>query len=144
MNETAQKFVVDGIVEPTPDGPRLLGSRCNGCGTLYFPQKPSCPNPACTTKAPAPAYLPDCGTLYSYTIQRYQPPPLFRMDYWAPYILGLVDLGEGLRVMGMLTGIAESDVRIGMPLRLVTEPLFRDDFGNQVHTYKFAPSGAAA
>ena len=143
MGEAAERFVVEGLVEQTSAGPRLIGSRCRGCGTFYFPQKASCPNPACTDKAPVAALLPDQGTLYSYTLQRYQPPPLFRMDGWEPYLLGLVDLGEGLQVMGMLTGVKEQEVRIGMTLQLVTEPLYCDDDGTAVLTYKFTPAGTA-
>ena len=132
-------MVVDGLVETGPDGARLIGSRCTGCDTLYFPQTVSCPNPACDAKSVEPEHLPREGVLYSYTIQRYQPPPLFRIDNWEPYILGLVDLGEGVRVMGMLTGIAEEDVQIGMALQVVTETLFADAERGEVATYKFAP-----
>jgi uncharacterized OB-fold protein len=88
--------------------------------------------------------LPGEGVLYSYTIQRYQPPPLFRMDDWQPYILGLVDMGEGVRVMGMLADVAEADVRIGMALRVIVEHLYTDGDGASVGTYKFAPLQEAA
>jgi len=144
MSHMAPEFVVDGLVEITPDGPRLIGTRCAGCNTLYFPQKDSCSNPACDAKAPVLAHLPALGTLYSYTIQRYQPPALFRIDNWEPYIIGLVELDEGVRVMAMLTGISEDQLRIGMDLRLVTEELFADDARGSVLTYKFTPSGAGA
>ena len=83
--------------------------------------------------------MPNGGKLLSYTIQRYQPPPLFRMDDWAPYPIGLIDLGAGVQVMGMLTDVAHEDIRIGMPLTLVIELLFTDAVRGSVSTYKFAP-----
>ena len=86
------------------------------------------------------AALPACGTLYSYTVQRYRPPPLFRMDDWQPYALGLVDLGEGLHVLGMMTGLAFDDIRIGMPVCLVVETLYVDAARGHVSTYMFAPA----
>ncbi|MEZ5689196.1 MAG: OB-fold domain-containing protein [Caenibius sp.] len=141
MTGAELSFVVDGLVEEGADGTHLLGSRCNGCNTLYFPQMASCPNPACQTKVLRPETLPREGTLYSYTIQRYQPPALFRMRNWKPYVLGLVDMGEGVRVMGMLAGVEEDELEIGMSLQVVTEPLFDDPERGAVATYKFAPVG---
>jgi uncharacterized OB-fold protein len=131
--------VVAGLFEPGEGGVRLIGSRCAGCDTLYFPVAVSCRNPACHDKRLAPAHLPDRGTLLSYTVQHYQPPPLFRIDDWAPYAIGLVALGEGVEVMGMLTGFALDRIAIGMPVRLTTETLFTDAERGPVATYKFAP-----
>ena len=131
--------VAEGLFVLDNGTPSLIGSRCRGCGTVYFPQALSCRNPHCRTKLLERALLPNTGTLFSYTIQRYQPPPLFRMDDWAPYSIGLVDLGDGVQVMGMLTGMAHEDIRIGMALRLVIEPLFTDAVRGSVTTYKFAP-----
>lgn len=155
MDDAQVRMVAEGLVENGQDGPRLIGSRCAGCATLYFPQMANCPNPDCHDKRLEKSSLPARGALYSYTIQRYRPPPLFRMDDWEPYILGLVELdlsggddpangGRGLRVMGMLSGIAEDRVEIGMPLRLIVEPLYRDDEQNAVCTYKFAAVDAPA
>ncbi len=137
-----QRPVADGLFEVMDGGAKLIGSHCVSCGTLYFPQSLSCRNPQCRDKKIERALLPDRGTLYSYTVQRYQPPALFRVDNWAPYALGLVDLGEGLQVMGMLTDIALDAIEIGMAVRLVVEPLFVDAGRVEVCTYKFAPDGA--
>jgi uncharacterized protein len=138
--------VAEGLFEQRPGGPRLIGSRCAGCDTLYFPAAQSCRNPACAEKRIEPALLPAAGTLLSFTIQRYQPPPLFRIDNWQPYAIGLVDIGAGVEVMGMLTGLPLDAIRIGMPLQLVVEPLYADPGRGTVATYKFAPApdGGAA
>ena len=64
------------------------------------------------------------------------------MDDWAPYAIGLVDLGEGVEVMGMLTGIALDAIEIGTPVRLVVEPLYQDAARGHVFTYKFTPDNA--
>ncbi|MGQ0624684.1 MAG: Zn-ribbon domain-containing OB-fold protein [Sporichthyaceae bacterium] len=127
-------------------GPALVGSRCAGCDSYYFPKALSCRNPACEDKRVSDALMGRQGVLYSFTIQGYQPPPLFRMDPWEPYALALIELPEGIRVLGMLTGVDLADVQIGMPLRLVVEPLHRDESGREVLTYKYAPllEGSAA
>jgi uncharacterized protein len=135
----AQRAVAEGLFEGMGSEARLLGSRCLGCGASYFPRSAGCRNPACRDRRIAPVALSRVGTLYSYTVQSYQPPGLFRMDDWAPYPLGLIELPEGLRVMAMLTGCEVSELRIGMPVEMTTETLYRDESGCEVHTYKFRP-----
>lgn len=120
--------------------PALLGSRCEGCATHYFPRTASCRNPACKSPALVEVRLSPKGKLYSYTVQRYRPPAPFAMEPWAPYALGLVELPEGVRVLSMLTGVGLDDIRINMPVELVTEALYQDENGQPVLTYKFAPS----
>lgn len=140
MTQTAASVpVVEGLFEIAGGEAHLAGSKCQSCGAMYFPCAISCRNPECREKQVAPCLLPNTGTLYSYTIQHYQPPSLFRIDNWSPYALGVVDLGEGLQVMGMLTGMALEAIEIGMPLHLVVEPLYRDAERGDVLTYKFSP-----
>jgi len=138
--------VVAGLFTDCNDGPHLSGTRCASCDALYFPEVLSCRNPACLPKNVEPVLLPSRGKLISYTVQRYKPPPLFRVDGWAPYAIGLVDLGKGLEVMGMLTGFTLEEIEIGTDVHLVIETLFTDENGKNVVTYKFAPGleGAAS
>lgn len=131
--------VAEGLFEILDGEPRLIGARCQHCRSAYFPQTDFCRNPECDTTEVERCLLPARGTLHSFTIQRYRPPPLFRVDDWSPYAIGVVDLGEGLQVMSMLSEVAHDEVRIGMRLRLVLEPLFADAERGPVLTYKFAP-----
>jgi uncharacterized OB-fold protein len=142
VNEGAA--IADGLFTIEDGVPHLIGSQCAGCSTRYFPQAAGCRNPHCDDKRIASALLPSTGTLVSYTVQRYQPPPLFRMDNWSPYAIGLVDLGEGVEVMGMLTQVDPAAIQIGMPVRLVLEALFEDPERGPILTYKFAPAEEAA
>ncbi|MES2492456.1 MAG: Zn-ribbon domain-containing OB-fold protein [Pseudomonadota bacterium] len=142
MHEYA--MAVDGLVVMTDGAPHLLGSRCGGCGVPSFPPRQLCPNPACAQSDMQEIPLPRTGVLYSHTMQRYQPPPPFRMDNWQPYTLALVDLGEGLRVMGMMTDLPEDEITIGMPVQLVLGRLFDDADRGEVYTYKFAPLATGA
>ena len=134
--------VAEGLFECSDDGGTLLATRCASCGTLYFPRRATCRNPACRDKDVRDATLPPCGTLYSYTIQRYRPPALFRMDDWQPFAIGVVDLGEGVQVMGMLDRVALDAITIGMPLRVTARALYSDEHGQPVHTYAFVPEGS--
>lgn len=130
--------VAQDLFRVSTDGAALVGTRCTGCGTHYFPKSLSCRNPRCDVKVVEEVLLGRTGRLHSYTVQSYQPPALFRMSPWQPYAIGLVELPEGLRVLGMLTGCELDELRIDMPLRLVVEPLYRDDAGVEVLTYKYA------
>ncbi|MCT2559584.1 Zn-ribbon domain-containing OB-fold protein [Tsuneonella sp. YG55] len=136
--------VVAGLFEEGPGGLRLLATRCTSCDTLYFPRRPTCRNPACETKAVEDAQLPRDGTIHSFTIQRYQPPAMFRIDDWKPYAIGVVDLGAGVQVMGILEGVAFDELAIGMPVRVTGRTLYRDPEGLDVRTFAFVPGGSEA
>jgi uncharacterized OB-fold protein len=135
-----QRPVAEGLFQFGDAPPSLLGTRCKGCATLYFPRSLGCRNPRCPQKQIEDASFGQAGTLYSHTVQAYRPPPLFQMDNWAPYPIGLIDLPEGLRVLAMITGCAPSELRIGMPMTLCTRVLFVDTRGCEVLTYAYRPS----
>lgn len=135
--------VVEGLFDTQHGAPALAGARCTRCGAHYFPRRTRCSNPDCEGHATEPARLSGRGTLYSYSVQAYRPPPLFAMEPWAPYAIGLIDLPEGVRVMGMLTGSTLEELRIGAEMELRLEPLRHDAEGRAVLTYKFAPVAGA-
>jgi len=129
----------------TQDGEvRLIGTHCRSCNTSYFPQALSCRNPLCRDKHIEETLLGPHGTLYSYTRQTYQPPALFRMDHWEPYVIGLIELPQGIRVMGMLTACEPDTLRIGMAVELTAQALYHDEEGREVLTYKFKPVHTSA
>ena len=113
--------VVEGLFESTDSGVYLIGTRCRSCGALYFPVTLSCRNPDCKEKVVETMRLPRTGVIYSYTLQHYRPPPLFRMEPWAPYALASIEFEGGLRVMGMVTGAPPDALVIGMPVEVVLE-----------------------
>lgn len=140
MQTIKQVPVADDLFQWSGGGVALIGTRCSGCGTHYFPKCLSCRNPLCEKKTVEEALIGRQGRLCSYTVQTYRPPALFRMEPWAPYAIGLVELPEGLRVMGMLTGCDLDDIKIDTPMKLTVEALYTDEFGRDVLTYKYAPS----
>jgi uncharacterized OB-fold protein len=75
------------------------------------------------------------GTLYTYTVVR-QSTPAFEV----PYVLGYVDLPEGVRVMAQIAGCEPEEVQIGMPVVLSLEPFGDDEDGRQVIAYRFRPA----
>lgn len=123
-----------GVLELDQDGKgRLIGSRCPSCGAHFFPAREVCSG--CLTEDLKHVPLSGQGTLYTYTVVRQSTP-----GFTVPYLLGYVDLPEGVRVLGVLHGLAEGQARIGMDLTLVTVPAGTDDEGRQVIRYGFQPA----
>lgn len=91
---------------------RLLIQRCTACGTLRHPWLPGCN--ACG--GPDWDTVEACGegTVYSYVVMHHPPFPAFD----PPYAVGLIELTEGVRMIGNVLGVPCDKVRIGMPVRL--------------------------
>ena len=133
--------IVEGLFAETPQGPRLLGSKCEGCGRHYFPRVPRCVNPRCRSASITEAPLGPSGTLYSYTVQHYEPPPPVMFDKpFKPYAVGLVELSVGVRVAGLLKLDDLGSIAIGMPLTLVIDRMATNAEGQDVTTWKFTPA----
>jgi len=113
----------------------LLGSRCLGCGTYWFPRAIGCRNPDCADRTLVDTTLGRTGVLWSWTVQHYRPPAPFRVGDWEPYAIGAVELPERLRVPAMLTGAPPGQIPIGTPLQLTTLRLYHD-----VVTYAYQPA----
>jgi uncharacterized OB-fold protein len=83
-----------------PDGAAvLIAARCSGCGSAWFPMRPVCPY--CSASSPEPFPVGPGGTLYSYTtvhISSARP---------TPYVLGYVDLDQGVRVLATIEAAPE-------------------------------------
>ncbi len=71
------------------------------------------------------------GTLYSYTVTHV---PALGFEDKVPYLVGLVELDEGVRIISNLSGITEDNVKLGMPLRVTWEKLTDD-----INLFSFEP-----
>jgi uncharacterized OB-fold protein len=111
----------------------LVGSKCPQCATYVFPPRENnCPNPACESDTLEAVALSTRGTLWSYTENRYAPPPPYPSpDPFEPFAVAAVELAEeGLIVLGkVVEGTLAADLKVGMEMELTTMPLFTDDDG---------------
>ena len=137
VNES--KPVIKGLFTWPSENPQLIGTHCLSCNSYYFPTKPTCSNPDCTEKKVEEVRLSTEGTLWSYTIMRYPPSPPFKTDQKPPFPVGLIELPEGIRVMGLITGCPPDKLAIGMKMKLIVEPLYRDETGQDIVSWKFKP-----
>ena len=74
------------------------------------------------------------ATVHSFTIVRRAPSAAFNDD--VPYVVALVDLDEGPRLMTNIIGCGPEDVRIGMPVEVSF-----DHVGDDIALPKFVPKG---
>ena len=117
-------------------GAALLGARCRGCGTPYFPAPAHCRNPDCSASDLESSRFGGQGTLWSYSVANFAPPPPHRYDEpFKPYVIGVVDLDAGLRVVGQMIDSA-SEVAVGCRVELVIAPLFHEG-DKAVTSWKF-------
>jgi uncharacterized OB-fold protein len=113
----------------------LIGGLCDACARSHFPRLETCPY--CSASGCRAHALPREGSLYLYTAVLNRPPG-YRGE--VPYGFGVVELGDGLRLVTRLTEPALARLRPGMPMRLVIVPLHQDDEGRDVLSYAFAPA----
>ncbi len=149
---TSQEPAIDGwfATDTTAEeagSPHLIGSKCPQCGTYVFPPRANnCPNPACVGDALEQVPLSRRGKLWSYTENRYAPPPPYPSpDPFEPFAVAAVELAdEGLIVLGkVVEGTLAADLKVGIEMELTTMPLFTDDGGVEriVYAWKVARAG---
>ncbi|HEU5267302.1 MAG TPA: OB-fold domain-containing protein [Jatrophihabitans sp.] len=128
---------VDPMLFASLDPPRLAGSRCKTCGTVTFPVQTGCAK--CTGADLERIELPDRGTLWTWTVQAFEPKSPYRSPVagFEPYGVGYVDLGEVI-IESRLTG-DPARLEIGTPMRLTVLSVWQADDGADVVTYAFEP-----
>ena len=128
--------------------PHLIGSRCTSCGTKLFPRRTlaACPDPSCTGTEFEDAALSRTGKVWSFTDNRYAPPPPYvAPDPFEPYVIAAVELDEEkIVVMGqVVAGVGVESLSVGQPMELVVDTLFADKEAE--HTvWKWRPLASAA
>jgi len=137
---TRRVHAVDGLLSETSDGPRLLGSKCGGCGASYFPRDSVCHNPECSDPAMEDTSFGPRGRIWSCAVQNYAPPPpVVTEEPYEPYAVGVIDLDDGLRVIGRIDIDDPMNVKVGGNAELVVGKIGADDEGNDIVTWMFRP-----
>jgi len=114
---------------------RLLAGRHRESGRLVFPL------PA-DRDTYASVELPERGTLWSYTVQRFAPksPPYRGAEPFSPFAVGYIDLPGALIVESRLTDVEFDQLRVGQPMELTTMPLRIESDGTVITIYAFRPA----
>lgn len=89
--------------------------KCGACGELRHPPGPMCP--ACHSVEREHVVASGRGAVHSHVVHHHPPVP----GRTPPYVVALVELEEGVRIVGNVIGCPPEDVRIGLPVELVFE-----------------------
>lgn len=96
---------------------RLIFQRCGGCGAAQFYPRSLCA--ACGSRDLAEETASGLGTVFTFTVNHRAPSEAFKAD--APYVIALIDLDEGPRLMANVLEADPADVAIGMRVRMTFE-----------------------
>jgi len=119
-----------------PERTRLEALKCSKCGHIIYPKRAKCDR--CGGESLEPYRLPSHGKLLTFSVVR-NPPRNF--TYFAPFILGIVELDDGSRITTQITDVAINEIHIGMPLETVFRKIAEDgDTGIIQYAIKFRPS----
>ena len=92
---------------------------CHECQTPFWYPRAICPR--CLGDAIEWRAATGIGVVYAASVQHLPGPGRDAAD--GPYVVVLVDLEEGVRVMGNVTDCAPDAVRIGLAVRATWQPL---------------------
>ena len=96
---------------------KLLFQRCTACSRAQFPPANHCP--ACGNRTLQWQESAANGSIHSHTTVHRAPTAAFKDD--VPYVIALIDLDEGFRMMMNWRGDDPARARIGDRVRVVFE-----------------------
>jgi uncharacterized OB-fold protein len=88
---------------------KLVLRECSECGRTHFPPRLACPH--CWSQRLQWLEASGLGTVYSFTIMRRAPQPCWRER--VPYVVALIQLAEGPRMMANIVGDDALGVALG-------------------------------
>ena len=108
---------------------KLLVQRCSRCERLRHPPRPMCPR--CNSLEWKTIEASGRGTVYSFVMPRH---PAFPWWFEGTYVVALIELEEGIRILSNLRDVEPENVTIGMPVEC-----FIEHFDNGVSLPQFRP-----
>lgn len=109
----------------------LLGQACEICGKSLFPKTGVCP--VCRSTHVRDCAMPTEGVLYSWSVVHVAPKP-----WVTPYVIGYVDLPNGVRVFTHIGGNPEN-LKVDMPVHLEPAEVGLDAQGQPRPFFRFTP-----
>jgi uncharacterized OB-fold protein len=135
-----QKALAPDISTWPEENPRLIGSHCGACAATTFPRQAHCPK--CSKAEMSETLLPHRGTVVAWTTQGFAPGEPYvgpTGEDFVPFGVGLVQLGDVVRVEGRLTENDPEKLTFGMQVELAMVPFTTDADGNEIVTFAFRP-----
>jgi len=138
-------LITEGLFRVDGDRAVLFASRRRSSGVVKFPaERPELfdGDPEIQDDIEA-IELATEGTLYTYTTQEFAPPLPYKGNRdpktFLPYIVGFVELQEGLLVESLIIDATAGDLRIGQSMVSATTTL-ETEAGESFLTFAFRPA----
>jgi uncharacterized OB-fold protein len=139
-------LITEGLFRVDGDRAVLFASRRRSSGVVKFPaERPELFDGDQEIQDDIEAIeLATEGTLYTYTTQEFAPPLPYKGNrdpkVFKPYVVGFVELADGVLIESLIVGVSPAELRIGQPLVSTTTPLETAD-GQSLLTFAFRPAG---
>jgi uncharacterized OB-fold protein len=141
-------LIAEGLVRVDGDRAVLFASRRRSSGVVKFPaERPELfdGDPEMQDDIES-IELSTEGTLYTYTTQEFAPPLPYKGNrdpkVFQPYVVGFVELPEGVLVETLIIGATAADLRIGQSLVSTTTTLETAE-GQALVTFAFRAAEAS-
>jgi uncharacterized OB-fold protein len=138
-------LITEGLFRVDGDRAVLFASRRRSSGVVKFPaERPELFDGDQEIQDDIEAIeLATEGTLYTYTTQEFAPPLPYKgnrdPNVFKPYVVGFVELADGVLVESLIVGVSPAELRIGRPLVSTTTTLETAD-GQSLLTFAFRPA----
>jgi hypothetical protein len=96
---------------------KLLLQHCRSCGEFWFPPSARCRH--CLSHNFAWEEVSGQGRIYSFVVYHRHYHPAFEDEL--PYVVAIIELDEGPRLLSNIVGGPSQDVRCDLPVRAVFE-----------------------
>ncbi len=113
---------------------RLVGEECEACGNKYFPARPVC---SCGSTEFKGYKLTQTGEVVTWTVIKNAP---IGFEKYTPYVVGLIELGDGIRILSQIVDVDPEDVSAGLKVEACFRRVKEDGkTGILQYGYKFRP-----
>jgi uncharacterized OB-fold protein len=139
-------LITEGLFRVDGERSVLFASRRRSTGAIKFPaERPELFDGDPEVQGDIEAFeLSTEGTLYTYTTQQFPPPLPYKGNRdpktFQPYVVGFVELPEGVLVETLIVGATADELKIGQRL-VSTTTTFEPDEGGSLVTFAFRPEG---
>jgi len=118
----------------------LKGTQCKDCGEVFMGHATGCAH--CGSEKMKGIVLDDHGILYTYSVIQYPPPGDYKglTDPFTPFVEGLVELPDGIRILAPVLECDPENARINMRVKLKVYDFFKDEEGNDVVAFCYIPA----
>lgn len=131
-------FTIESFYEFVKQG-RIMGAKCQKCGTLLVPPKPMCPK--CFSKDMKWEEIQKRGKLLTYTVIHVSTK---KFQALTPYAVGIIELEGGAQLPGMIKEISLDKIKVDMNLVVDFEKEQISDGWPQWPRYHFKPPEATS